>query len=97
MFETSNSTDTVLEVPTFMFPGWTATIDGQRASLREESHRKTIVVDLPPGEHRVALHFSNTTTRSVAEWISIAALIMCAIVFISSFLRRNSSRTPRFS
>lgn len=97
LFETSNSTDAVLEVSTFMFPGWTAMIDGQRASPRAESHRKTILVDLPPGEHTVALNFSSTKTRSVAEGISIATLILCAIVFTGSFLYRNSLRTARFS
>jgi len=97
IFEVSNSTDAVLEVPTFMFPGWTAMIDGQRASPRAESLRKTIIVDLLPGEHTVTLDFSNTTTRTVAEWVSITALILCAIVFTRSFFRKNSQRTPRFS
>jgi len=97
IFKVSNSTDAVLEVPTFMFPGWTAMIDGQKASPRAEFQRKTIIVDLPPGEHIVALDFSNTTTRTVAKWVSIAALILCAIVFIGSFFRKSSQPALRFS
>ena len=97
VFETSNATDATMEVPTFMFPGWTALIDGQKVSPRSARGLGTILVDLPPGDHTVTLIFSNTRTRRLAEQISLAAAALCAILFIASFVHRNRLRDPRSS
>ncbi len=97
VIETSSSSAATLEVPSFMFPGWTALIDGSRISPRSNPRLETIVVDLPPGDHTVTLIFANTETRRRAEQISVAALASCAILLISGLVTGNPSRVTRSS
>jgi hypothetical protein len=84
-------------VPTFMFPGWIALIDGERISLRSDPRLETIVVDLPPGDHTVTLIFAKTETRRRAEQISVAALTLCAILLISGLATGSPLRITRSS
>ena len=97
VIETSSSSTATLEVPTFMFPGWIALIDGERISLRSDPRLETIVVDLPPGDHTVRLSFANTETRRRAEQGSVAVLAICAILLVSGLVTRNVARITRSS
>ena len=97
VIETSSSSAATLEVPTFMFPGWIALIDGERISLRSDPRLETIVVDLPPGDHTVTLIFARTETRRRAERISVAALTLCAILLISGLVTGSPLRITRSS
>lgn len=97
VIETSSPSGAALEVPTFMFPGWIALIDGERISLRSDPRLETIVVDLPPGDHTVTLIFANTETRRRAEQVSVAGLAICAILLVSGLVTRNLARITRSS
>jgi hypothetical protein len=94
IIETSSLSAATLEVPTFMFSGWIGLIDGERIPLRSDPRRKTIVLDLPPGDNTVTLVFANTETRRRAERISGAVLAICAIVLISGLVTRNPRQSP---
>jgi uncharacterized membrane protein len=97
IIETSSSSPATLEVPTFMFPGWLALIDGEKTSLRSDPRLETIVVDLPPGDHNVTLIFANTETRRRAEQVSVAVLAICAILLVGGLVTRNPARITRSS
>ncbi|MCB0165560.1 MAG: hypothetical protein KDI79_15120 [Anaerolineae bacterium] len=59
---------------TFYFPGWVAKVDKQPAPTVPFSDRGLIRVDVPPGRHKISLHFQETKLRRVANWLSVAAL-----------------------
>ena len=69
------SAPSVAEASTFMYPGWTATIDGAPSRITIRPISGTILIDIPPGEHRVVLQFRQTRLRRAAMWVSIVALM----------------------
>jgi hypothetical protein len=64
-----------LALPTLYFPGWQASIDGQPTEARAAADLGYIEVDVPAGEHTLALGFDRTPIRAFAEIVSLGALI----------------------
>jgi hypothetical protein len=65
------------------FAGWTATIDGGSAEIKEGAV-KNIVIDLPAGEHKVALELRSTRVRLAGNVITILSLVaMFSIIWRS--------------
>jgi hypothetical protein len=64
-----------LQFRTRNFAGWTATVDGQIASIKEGAV-KNILVDLPAGSHQIRLEFRSTPIRRVSNWITLVSLLM---------------------
>ncbi|HEX6385953.1 MAG TPA: hypothetical protein VF177_14880 [Anaerolineae bacterium] len=62
-----------LTFPTLHWPGWQARIDGLTVATRPTPGSGLIMLDLPPGEHTVALRLAHTPVRLAAELISLAA------------------------
>jgi hypothetical protein len=69
------SAPTVAEASTFMYPGWTATIDGAPSRITIRPISGTVLIDIPSGEHRLVLQFRQTRLRRAAMWVSIMAMI----------------------
>jgi len=81
-----------LQFRTRNFAGWTATIDGQTAFIKEDSGSavKNIVVDLPPGNTRVTLEFRSTPIRRASNWITVVSFAaLLSIVIIGSVRNRE--------
>jgi len=79
----------VLEVHTFNFPGWTASVDGVRQTLYTEPHRGTVLLNVAPGRHRITLAFGETPTRRNARLISLSFIAMYgALLIVSTSLRK---------
>ncbi|MDX2043488.1 MAG: hypothetical protein SF097_19885 [Acidobacteriota bacterium] len=76
-----------LQFRTRNFAGWTATVDGQPAPIREGSV-KNILVDLPASEHRITLEFRSTPIRRFSNWITLISFALLLSIII--FKRRNS-------
>ncbi|MBL8190385.1 MAG: hypothetical protein JNK38_20380 [Acidobacteria bacterium] len=76
-----------LQFRTRNFAGWTATIDGQLAPIREGAV-KNILVDVPAGEHRIILEYRSTPIRRFGNWATI--LSMALLLSIIIFKGRNS-------
>ncbi|MEK7833370.1 MAG: hypothetical protein AAB401_19930, partial [Acidobacteriota bacterium] len=76
-----------LQFRTRNFAGWTATVDGKIAPIKEGAV-KNILVDLPAGDTRVTLEFRSTPIRRVSNWVTVIsfALLLSIIVFTK---RRN--------
>ncbi len=64
-----------LQFRTSNFAGWTATVDGGSAEIKEGAV-KNIVIDLPAGEHIVALDLRPTPIRRAGNIITILALAL---------------------
>jgi hypothetical protein len=69
------SVSTAAEASTFMYPGWTATIDGAPSVIKTRPISGTMLIDIPPGEHRLVLQLRQTHLRRAAMWVSILAMI----------------------
>jgi len=66
-----------LQFRTSNFAGWTATVDGALAGIKEGAV-KNIVIDLPAGAHTIALELRSTPIRragNVTTILSIGLLV----------------------
>ncbi len=66
---------------TYDFPGWRATVDGQRVAHRTEPPYGLIAVDVPAGQHVVAIRHGTTPVRTAGALISALSLAIVAALF----------------
>jgi hypothetical protein len=73
---------------TYNFPGWSATVDGQKTPI--ESDRDGIqIVSVPAGRHRIESSFTNTAPRTVGALLS--ALGLLAVLSLGTFDRAREA------
>jgi len=72
------------------FPGWEARIDGTPVPTAPARPTGLIRIDVPAGEHQVEIVWTRTTTRRVADIVSLAALLALAL----AVKRRQASDEP---
>ena len=58
----------------YYFPGWEARIDGATVPIRPEGPNGLLALDVPAGDHRLALRYTDTPLGQLGIIISIAAL-----------------------
>jgi hypothetical protein len=68
-------------VPTYYWPGWQATANGQPLTLRAAPGLGWITFDLPPGTHTVKLWLGRSPLRAVTEVVSVLALLVPLGIF----------------
>ncbi len=76
----------------FAYPGWEATIDGERVSISASDPEGLITFPVPAGEHTVEVSWRMTSSRAVMTGISIAAAI--SVVIVSVYLFRKRAEKP---
>ena len=67
----------------FDFPGWQVTVDGQPVPIVPADPNGLITFEVPTGRHTVTVAFEDTPVRTLANVISLAALI----VFVGALIR----------
>lgn len=82
--------DQKVTIKRFYFPGWQAKIDGKLAEI-DTSQNGFMVLALPEGQSRVELFFGQTTTRRLANRISLAAWML--FFWLAFSLRKKTKRT----
>ena len=70
----------LLKIPTFAFPGWTATIDEREASFSGADELGAMQIEVPAGHHSIRLVFSDTPVRKFARWVSLSAILLCVLL-----------------
>jgi hypothetical protein len=70
-----------LQFRTTNFAGWTATVDGGLAEIKEGAV-KNVVIDLPEGEHSVTLELRSTPARRAGNVITILSLALLFLITI---------------
>ncbi|MCS7001977.1 MAG: YfhO family protein, partial [Dehalococcoidia bacterium] len=75
---------TDLRLHSFAFPGWTATVDGQSASVTPTTPLGLVTVAVPPGEHRVTLSFSPTAVVQVGGLITVVGAMIVVTLLAAS-------------
>ena len=76
---------------TYDFPGWRATVDGSPVPHRTHPPYGLIALDLPAGEHTVAIHFGTTPARTPGTLISAFSLVVAVGLLVYSFRRRPTA------
>jgi hypothetical protein len=87
LFRVSAEQATTLRLHQFFFPGWRARRDGQELPLRGEPPRGVLALDLPPGEHLVALQFEPTWPRRLGAALSGVGAVL--LLFAWRWWRRR--------
>jgi hypothetical protein len=77
-----------LTIRTFNFPGWAATVDGQRTDIRTGTELGEMLLDLEAGSHAIILDFMETPVQWRGKLLNLAALIaVLGIVGVASALK----------
>lgn len=63
-----------LAIHAHYFPGWAARLDGSEVEFDRAPGSRYLLVDVPPGNHRVEAEFTETALRRTADMISLAGL-----------------------
>jgi hypothetical protein len=77
---------------TYDFPGWHATLDGQPIDHRAEPPYGLIAVDVPAGQHQVAIRHGTTPVRTAGTAISLVSLATVIVLFWLDSRRRTNSQ-----
>ncbi len=67
---------------TFDFPGWQVSIDQQPISIVPSDPNGLITFNVPAGQHHIEVSFGSTPIRSLADIISVMALLAFVIALI---------------
>jgi hypothetical protein len=86
--ETVADTASVLVVSEINYPGWEATLDGQRTPIYTTDYLLRGVI-LPAGSHRIEMRYTAPAARTGA-WISLLTLSL--FVGLSVYTRRKSAK-----
>ncbi len=84
-----------MEVLTYMFPGWTAEIDGQAVPVTASEPHGLIQFPVPAGEHTVRLWLGGTPARDLGTAISLLSLGGLVIGAVWLGRRRGETVVPR--
>lgn len=71
---------------TLYFPGWRATVDGQRAAIEALPSSGLIALDVARGSHLIELELGRTPLRWTADLLSLG---VCAVLLALSFGSRQ--------
>lgn len=92
--ETSAPTPTLLVVSEIFYPGWEATVDGQRARILLTDYLLRGVV-LPAGPHKVEMHYAAPAARNGAIISLITMSLLLSLVIYAARLKRRSAHRAK--
>ncbi len=77
---------------TLYFPGWKVWVDGRQVSLRfqDMNWRGIITYPVPKGEWQIKVKFTETKLRLLADYISLASLVILFGLFLKSLALTNN-------
>lgn len=78
-FTVSSEESAQIKANVFNFPGWKAFVNNQAVPIDDKNRLKLITFNVPKGDNRVKIEFTNTPIRALANWISLATLT-CMLV-----------------
>jgi 4-amino-4-deoxy-L-arabinose transferase-like glycosyltransferase len=69
-----------LEIPITYFPGWQASMDGNKIQLLEPSDKGLISLEVPGGKHNVEIWFGNTLIRTLGNLLSLLGFLFILLI-----------------
>ncbi len=83
-FNTSSDVNFPLILNTAYFPGWVAKIDGKRVNT-SANKKGLITFNVPKGNHKVEVFFSDTPIRTLSLAISLIAFVLVIKLFFQNW------------
>jgi hypothetical protein len=88
------STPLTVQFNTIYFPGWRAFVDGRPVPVTPSYPQGLITLEVPEGTHEVALHFGDTSVRTLANVTSGGALLLLIGTTILLAARQRDREGP---
>ncbi|MDO8487431.1 MAG: YfhO family protein [Candidatus Curtissbacteria bacterium] len=82
--------DTNVQVNSIYFPGWQVKIDGKITPINYMNDFGLINFQLPRGEHKVIIKYTETPVHTAADLVSIGSLLAAGISFFILWRKQNS-------
>mgnify|MGYP001620119732 CR=1 FL=1 len=79
-FDVLADENTKVRLNTIYYPGWNVLVNGQKSEIDYSNDKGVMELELPKGENKVELKFSETPLRETSNIISILSLL--AILFL---------------
>jgi len=89
IYQIDSPVDFSLRLFQFDYPGWRAWVDDRPITIVPEVDTGFILVDVPAGQHTVAIHFGETPGRVVSIILTLVTIV--GIVIVSLYLWRRKS------
>lgn len=69
---------------TLYFPGWNIYLNGKQhpVEFQDPAYRGLMTFEVPAGSHHVLVEFTDTRLRTIANWISITALLGMVVYLV---------------
>jgi len=83
--------DVIVGVSTIYFPGWQASVDGQKVNVDHLNNPNGLMsFKLPEGDHKVIIKYGKTPVHLFSELISLISLTGTGIYFVYLWRKQNS-------
>ncbi|HSW77148.1 MAG TPA: hypothetical protein VLG50_08885 [Candidatus Saccharimonadales bacterium] len=78
-------TNSIIQLNTIYYPGWNAFIDGKQIPISYSNPKGLMQINVPTGNHRIDLNFSETSERLISDIISLVGLFVVIIYLTQIF------------
>ncbi|MFH0864201.1 MAG: hypothetical protein V1858_03880 [Candidatus Gottesmanbacteria bacterium] len=78
-----------VKINRFYFPGWYATIDGQKTAISFDNPQGIMIVSSPAGKHSMEIVWRETPIRKLSNLISLLSVGILIIWFLQKHLSPN--------
>ncbi len=89
-FLTDSKTNTTVTINTIYFPGWMAKVDGKNVPINYQNNKAIMQLNIPSGEHRIEINFSETPIRLASDIVSLVFLFVLLVIAIVGKLGKMS-------
>lgn len=90
VFTVSSNEEALLQINTFSFPGWEVFIDNQKVRYNDNNKLKLIQVPIPKGQFTVRAVFTDTSVRTIGNFLSVLSFSSLVFYFFILFFRRKN-------
>ena len=81
VFEVTVQSPKTIQINTVYYPGWKATIDGKKTLINYQDNG-LIQVEVPQGQHKVIVNFSETSVRIISDIVSLTSILGLILILI---------------
>ena len=93
IFTVNAAQATTINLQTYWFPGWQATVNGQVVETQTRLSDGTIEFSIPEGTSDITVSFVDTPIRTIGGIISLLSAIIVAGIIIFDYSRRGRIRS----
>lgn len=79
-FTTKLDNDSVININTIYWPGWTVYADGKKVDINYSNPQGIIQINIPKGKHAVEANFSETSLRLIGDIISVISFLFLVLL-----------------